>query len=455
MSRHTKLRYYLALLCALPCMALADTAPSSTQPPYLVPLVSGVEFTAILTAGDSAPSGTDMQTRYRMVGTPDGLGAYDNGDGTFTLLMNHELGANKGAVRAHGSKGAFVSRWQIRKSDLAVLSGQDLIRTIHNQNGTAPTAMRYLCSADLAPVTAYYNHKTGKGWHAGRLFLNGEETADGRAFAHIASGAQQGQSHVLGAFGKAAFENLLAHPFEQDKTIVIATDDRQGGKVMVYVGNKQAWGNPVERAGLTNGKTTPIRLGDVLPGRFSLADNNGTPFARPEDGVWDTLDTLRFYFVTTDKFDGNPRLWELRFDDIRQPEHGGTVRVLLEGAQHGIKMPDNLTVDEAGNIYIQEDPGDNPHLGALWRYQPKTGKLDKLAQANPEFFSKNGAHFLTENEESSGIIDVTSLFDDISGYNTRLHRYFLLDVQAHHPISGDMRSEVVQGGQLLLMKVPR
>ncbi len=27
-----------------------------------------------------------------MVGIPDGLGAFDNHDGTFTVLMNHELG---------------------------------------------------------------------------------------------------------------------------------------------------------------------------------------------------------------------------------------------------------------------------------------------------------------------------------------------------------------------------
>ena len=34
-----------------------------------------------------------------MVGIPDGLGAFDNGDGTFTVLMNHELGNTQG-VRA-------------------------------------------------------------------------------------------------------------------------------------------------------------------------------------------------------------------------------------------------------------------------------------------------------------------------------------------------------------------
>jgi hypothetical protein len=62
-----------------------------------------------------------------MAGIPDGLGAFDNGDGTITVLMNHELAATAGVPRAHGGTGAFVSRWQIRKSDLRVLNGRDLI----------------------------------------------------------------------------------------------------------------------------------------------------------------------------------------------------------------------------------------------------------------------------------------------------------------------------------------
>jgi hypothetical protein len=62
---------------------------------------------AILTMGDAVGG-------YRLVGVPDGLGAFDNGDGTFTLLVNHEIAASRvalGIPRAHGAKGAFVSRW--------------------------------------------------------------------------------------------------------------------------------------------------------------------------------------------------------------------------------------------------------------------------------------------------------------------------------------------------------
>src|SRR4030095_5485876 len=60
------------------------TGPSSGARPYVLPPHSAVDVTSILPAGDSVGG-------YRMAGTPDGLGAFDNGDGTFTLLMNHEF----------------------------------------------------------------------------------------------------------------------------------------------------------------------------------------------------------------------------------------------------------------------------------------------------------------------------------------------------------------------------
>ncbi|HEV8377237.1 MAG TPA: hypothetical protein VGP99_00180 [Tepidisphaeraceae bacterium] len=77
----------------------------------------------LLTTGESVNG-------YRMAGIPDGLGAFDNGDGTFTVLMNHELRPAQGAVHAHGAKGAFISKWVIDKKSGQVLSGQDQIKTV-------------------------------------------------------------------------------------------------------------------------------------------------------------------------------------------------------------------------------------------------------------------------------------------------------------------------------------
>ncbi len=71
------------------------TSPSSSQSPYLLRSQPGIVTKSILTVGDSVNTKPDGVSPYRMVGIPDGLGAYDNGDGTFTVLMNHELGQKR------------------------------------------------------------------------------------------------------------------------------------------------------------------------------------------------------------------------------------------------------------------------------------------------------------------------------------------------------------------------
>ena len=176
----------LAAMMTVALAAHAATGPSSSQSPYLLPTASGVQFTSIITAGDKADNG------YTMVGIPDGLGAFDNGDGTLTLLMHHELNNTVGITRAHGSIGAFISEWIINKSTLQVVSGSDLIRSIYGWNtGTqssnaSPSAagaivFNRFCSADLPATSALYNAATGLGTQE-RVFLGGEESGKiGRA----------------------------------------------------------------------------------------------------------------------------------------------------------------------------------------------------------------------------------------------------------------------------------
>ena len=150
-------------------------ATSTTTASYLVPVDTAVKFASLLTVGDSING-------YRMAGIPDGLGAYDNGDGlTFTVLMNHELGNTNGVARAHGGIGAFVSEWIIDRNTLTVTKGSDLMKSVWElTNGawTAKTnfAFSRFCSADLAAPSAFYNAATQTGSTA-RIFLTGEESA--------------------------------------------------------------------------------------------------------------------------------------------------------------------------------------------------------------------------------------------------------------------------------------
>jgi hypothetical protein len=488
---------------AVAVAAATMTGPSSSQSPYLVPTQDGVTLESIFTAGDTVNLKPDGVTPYRMVGIPDGLGAFDNGDGTFTVLMNHELGSSAGIVRAHGAKGAFVSKWTIRKSDLTVLHGEDLIQRLHTWNSTTHDwevtagALNRLCSADLPALSAFYNAETGKGYN-GRLFMDGEEGTAGtpavgnRPFAHVVA---TGDSYELTPWlGSLSFENVVANPSTGDATMAVGTDD--GGvnqQVYVYRGTKTSTGNPVQKAGLTNGKLygvkvlgvpqtefqkTDWQVGDKF--KFELVDvsasagttaglesasvaNGVTNFQRTEDGSWDPDHPKDFYFVTTSSFgplpaefrSGETRLWRLRFVDPADPAKGGKITLLVSGpvgtpdnpastgtqsaTAPGPQMFDNITVHD-GRVLLVEDVGNQAYLGGAWVYDIHHRTLTKIAQHDPARFGVGAPGFLTKDEEASGIIPAPFLGAD----------EYLVDVQAHYAIAG----ELVEGGQLLALHVP-
>ncbi|MEI6643945.1 MAG: choice-of-anchor I family protein, partial [Novosphingobium sp.] len=454
---------------------VADT--TSSQTPYLVGTQSNVTFQAIITTGD-ATSKVGGGT-YLFGGIPDGLGMFDNGDGTVTVLTNHEIGNTLGVVRDHGAKGAYVSKLIINKTDLSVISGGDAFSTYKAYNPvtgafeTATFAFTRFCSADLAPTNAFYNAATGKGTQE-KIFLTGEESgAEGKLLGVVASGAENGTAYELAGLGKFSHENAVANGFvTQDKTIVLGTDDSTPGQVYVYIGTKTDTGTAVEKAGLTNGKLFGFKVDNLnasgnaetnataANGTFSLVDLGDvksktgaqlqsasdaagvTTFLRPEDISWDPTNPARGYFVTTNNFTSPSRLYQFTFNDIANPEAGGTITAVLDGTE-GQKMLDNITVNADGKVILQEDVGTQDHLGKIWQYDPVTDKLTQIAVHDPARFQPGGANFITNDEESSGVIDVTATFGDA---NTKA---YLLDVQSHKSVGG----ELVEGGQLLLMKV--
>jgi hypothetical protein len=446
---------------------LAAWSALAAPVPYLRPLTGDVEVKPLLDVGEAAGNG------YRLVGVPDGLGALDNGDGTIALLMNHEIPADKGVARAHGGKGAFVSRWTIRLADLAVLKGEDMVQQVQlwdaasgSYKAVHAVAFGRFCSADLAAELAFLD-ADGYGFD-GRLLLNGEEEKDagGRALAHVVSGDQAGVSYELPHLGRVAWENLLALPQSGRRTVVIGMDDFPGGHVYVYVGEKRKTGNPVEKAGLVGGALYAVRfsgerfsllpLGDVVgqDGRALRARARGlgaTPLLRPEDGAWDRVDRNVFWFATTDRIDGKSQLFRLAFDDARHPEQGGHFEVALSASEIGAQMFDNLAADGDGRVVIEEDPGENSRLAAIWLYDPaRPHTAQKLFESEPRLFASGGAEFMTEDEEHSGIIEVTGLLKS-APWAKADRRYFLGVTQAHTP---QQDAELVEGGQLWLIMIP-
>ena len=459
---------------------VADTR--SSQTPYLVSTNANVTVQAIITTGD-ATSKTSGGT-YLFGGIPDGLGMFDNGDGTVTVLVNHELAGTAGTVRDHGAKGTYVSQLIIDKTTLEVISGEDAIKTLKiwdAASGTwqvSTTALSRFCSADLAPQNAFYNAATGLGTQD-KIFLTGEESGvEGKLMGVVVTGSEAGTAYDLSALGKFSHENAVANGFAtQNKTIVMGTDDGQNGQVYVYVGTKQATGNAVEKAGLAGGKLYGIKVANLdnltsnnnesntaIPGgTFSLVDLGDvrnqtgaqldaaseaagvTSFLRPEDIAWDPTNPARGYFVTTNAFNAPSRLYQFTFTDITQPELGGTITAVLDGTE-GQQMLDNITVDFQGKVILQEDVGNNAHIGKVWQYDPVTDTLTQLAQHDPARFLIGGADYRTQDEESSGVIDVTATFGDAH------HKAFLLDTQNHAAATGPNATTLVEGGQLQLIK---
>lgn len=444
----------------------------SSAKAMMLPAAPGVKVKPILTVGDSPNLKPDGVTPYRMVGLADGTGAFDNGDGTFTFLVNHEIPGN-GIVRAHGGKGAFVSKWTVRKADLAVLKGEDLGKRAVLWNTTtsaydAPnttTVFQRFCSADLAAPSAFYYAAGGVGYDA-PLFLNGEESgAEGRGVAHDLDGNMWDVPRL----GKFSWENGVASPKPGLATVIAGTDDAGGGQVYIYAGTKTSSGSSVDKAGLTNGVLyglrvvgQPIEATTGIPsGPFELhsfgnvqnttgaqleTDSNTnlvTKFNRPEDAAWDPNSPNDLYFVTTNGFTAPSRLWRARFVDAQRPELGGTFEMLLDGTE-GQKMLDNIGFDRFGHIYLQEDVGNNVHLGRILRYDIASDSIATVLQADPALFDNTIASptFATLDEEASGVIDASALLGP---------GWFLSTMQVHKA-SAD--PELVEGGQLFAFYDP-
>ena len=476
----------------------AVIGPSTTVAPYVLPVASGVTITSHLTVGDEPTS-----NGYRMAGIPDGIGTLAAAGGNVDVLMNHELRQNQGIVRDHGEIGAFVSRMTIDPATGEVVSGDDFIKDVTywqyaygTPGGTyaaAPTApflpqLGRFCSGALTDPGQLLDEQSGNGYD-GQIYFANEETDDnGRAFGVT---ADDGVAHQLPRLGLFAWENTLAAPNTSDTTLVMGNEDSATGQLRAYVGTKTTSTSPVEAAGLTNGQLTVIDLvneavstdaqyrttygkGTAVPVELSPVDWNqtgatqnaqaaaaGLTLNRIEDGSFDPRNPDDYYFLTTEGGSGanvptgttgrdGGGLWKLSFADIEQPQLGGTLTLLLDGSEEPyLNKPDNMTIDDKGNLLIQEDPGNNVHLARIVAYRIADGARGVVAQFDPARFGAPAAGtpaFLTQDEESSGIV-ASGLLGGKGVY--------VFDAQVHRASDSPapFNVEEVEEGQLLTMTV--
>jgi len=334
------------------------------------------------------------------------------------------------------------------------------------------------CSASLAPAGrfSFVVPKTQKAYGIkDAVFLTGEEGGDeSRGFAVNAAG----QLAQIPGLGLASWETFVAAPTGTKTTALFGNEDGSAtdSQLWLYQGSKTNTGTWFQRAGLANGKTYVMNIGgfkteadfraQVGKGKetsvsFAAVDATvngvaqnkaaalvGTSLARVEDGAFDPNDARNYYFVTTEsngdkaataldpnnklvtKRDGGA-LWKLRLTDAKNPALGGKITMLLDGSEAPyMNKPDNIEVDGYGNILIQEDPGNNPQIERMFAYRIADGKIAIVSQFNDKMFSKTAADasFITEDEEQSGVVNVTSL---LRKNKTDKNFYYVLNAQVH------------------------
>lgn len=217
---------------------------------------------------------------------------------------------------------------------------------------------------------------------------------------------------------------------------------------------------------------TVSNRGEGLSGEAQqvVAANRGTEFARIEDMSFDPTNPNVVYFITTQsdsdgaatdlqvpgstdlvrdatsKRDGGA-LWKLTFEDVADPSLGATLDIVLNGSETpviagtadsdsgyangdlggALYKPDNLAISADGQYaFIQEDPGAVDRVTRLLAVRMSDAKLVTVAAFDTDMFSPtaNSSSYLTNDEETSGIIDITSQLsatDPTFLFNAQIH----------------------------------
>ena len=199
-------------------------------------------------------------------------------------------------------------------------------------------------------------------------------------------------------------------------------------------------------------------------------------FSRPEDVSTHPSIGTRAVLAATGRdtvFPGHDAWGTIYQIDVDMKGMKATLKILYDGddaggarfshPDEGIRSPDNLDWAEDEFIYIQEDnakqrePLFGSHSGqeaSLWRLDPLTGDVQRIARIDRSVVLPEGS---TDERpgaigewESSGILDVTHLFDSRVG-----ERVLLATVQAHTIRDGMIATrKLVEGGQLILLRRP-
>ena len=544
-----------------PAVASAGSFTST----MLKDVAGGPELTisSLITNGEFT-NGFEPGSVYAPTGIFDGQGAYDNGDGTFTLLVNSELQADRGYGYSlpgveGGLTGARVSSLVIDKDiddDVSngyqskVLSGGLAYDSIHLDGSDVAIdqaadlgaeGFKRFCAANLVEANSF---GAGRGF-ADRIYLVGEEEFTGAGGSFFALDVNSRAIHEVVGFGKGTWESATIIDTGSADTVSVLLFDDANAPLYLWVGTKSSAADAsfLERNGLAQNQGTlytyvttdlPESGGSEGPDSFDLLeftkandlnaaidgswvdlaslDGNYTQLGAPalrqlavgagalqlsriEDGEVNPLNGQQAVFVSTgttefNKGDLYGNVYTLDFgaafgsDGLISGAGDSVLKVVYDGDRlgeptSGLRNPDNMTISADGYAYIQEDRanggGTDTSLGrfgteeaSIWKLAidpitgESTGEAQRWAQidrtAVPTAYGQSQPGPVTDitdnnrngvgNWESSGIIDVSTIYDSAPG------SFFIANVQAHSLGGGNIQGfgYLVEGGQIDLIR---
>jgi hypothetical protein len=199
-------------------------------------------------------------------------------------------------------------------------------------------------------------------------------------------------------------------------------------------------------------------------------------FSRPEDLSTNPANGLQVAFASTGRGSVFPAdTWGTTYivDVTLGAVPAANVKIIYDGddagagqfagPDYGLRNPDNLDWADDGLVYIQEDRSTEPSSlfggtsgkeASIWKLDPSSGVLSRIAMIDRTALptgqtDPNPADI--GNWESSGIMDVTSLFQTLPG-----EILFVADVEAHNVVGAPLGApnqvnDLVEGGQLVLL----
>ncbi|MBD2424080.1 choice-of-anchor I family protein [Cyanobium sp. FACHB-13342] len=264
----------LEALIAAPPVAGAGTFAST----MLMDVAGGPELkvTSLITNGEFTNGLNPGDSVYAPTGIFDGQGAYENGDGSYTLLVNSELGADRGygyllpGVEG-GLTGARVSSLVIDKDvdddasngyQSAVIAGGlaydsiylDGSATAIDQAADLGAGFKRFCAANLVEANSF-GADTG---FADRIYLVGEEEFSGDGGSFFALDVNGRAIHEVVGFGKGTWESATIINTGSTDTVAVLLFDDAKAPLYMWVGTKSAAADAsfLERNGLAASQGT-------------------------------------------------------------------------------------------------------------------------------------------------------------------------------------------------------